>query len=535
MKKLVRLFLVLVLTGGVLWFGWSIYWQETVALEDQGASQEYETGEEYVEEMTQDEECIEGRYSIQGQTDIKPGLHKYSIERHDFATGNNIQSIQYFLKKWDDIIDQKGVQTYSYEFTTPWTKTLEVLIKEKWGCEYELSKEINIYDQVFVYVGRFESYFDSDIFFRQFQQDNILFQNIVFDSEWMVSEENIIQKLSDNRRLLGMVDNIIINADNFASIFESVSRVDNLYDIGLNYKDIVLVTDVQKNFLQNFLAKYLNIVDLQKIYILPEDKVITLLEDIWETQGFVSNEKGYLDVLSVSIQDTPRLYFLSYMVDYLIYQWLPINLLGLMMSVVVGVIVISFFRQVIGFSVFGVFSPILFALAMVVFGMQLGLALLFVSFLATGVVKIITSKMYLLYSAKVALLITVYILLIVAFLWVDDFYGLGIVDLEMFLNSYILFPMFFVVIAWNKVFRKKKNFLKIGWWIYFAEFLIISFSVYLILGSNNLQYYLISYPEILIGLFVLNVIVGRFTWLQVLEYLRFMPLLKRRFQDEEEE
>jgi hypothetical protein len=45
----------------------------------------------------------------------------------------------------------------------------------------------------------------------------------------------------------------------------------------------------------------------------------------------------------------------------------------------------------------------------------------------------------------------------------------------------------------------------------------------------------LAFPELLILIFVLNIAVGRFTGLQVLEYFRFMPLIKESSESDEEE
>lgn len=45
---------------------------------------------------------------------------------------------------------------------------------------------------------------------------------------------------------------------------------------------------------------------------------------------------------------------------------------------------------------------------------------------------------------------------------------------------------------------------------------------------------MLSYPEVLFGILIAIIVVGRFTGLQVLELIRFMPLIRKRFEDEEE-
>lgn len=56
--------------------------------------------------------------------------------------------------------------------------------------------------------------------------------------------------------------------------------------------------------------------------------------------------------------------------------------------------------------------------------------------------------------------------------------------------------------------------------------------IFLLFEYNALQYLLISYPDIIILVVFLNILVGRYMGLQIFEYFRFSPLLKKL--DEEE-
>ncbi|MBU0626799.1 hypothetical protein KKG31_01430 [Patescibacteria group bacterium] len=64
----------------------------------------------------------------------------------------------------------------------------------------------------------------------------------------------------------------------------------------------------------------------------------------------------------------------------------------------------------------------------------------------------------------------------------------------------------------------------------FTEFLIISFCIYALISWTGFKHLLLSYPEFIILALVLNIVVGRFTGLQLLEYLRFMPLIKKHLE-----
>jgi hypothetical protein len=148
---------------------------------------------------------------------------------------------------------------------------------------------------------------------------------------------------------------------------------------------------------------------------------------------------------------------------------------------------------------------------------------------------LITKKLYLLHSAKISLLITLYFLTIIVFLWLDKILWLNIVDFQLFNNVLAVFPVMFLILVTDKVFHDWFKMFSKGWLISLWEFIIVSILVYFVISSIWTRSILLSYPELIIIIWFLIMIVWRFTWLQVLEYFRFMPLLKWEWDEEEEE
>ena len=90
----------------------------------------------------------------------------------------------------------------------------------------------------------------------------------------------------------------------------------------------------------------------------------------------------------------------------------------------------------------------------------------------------------------------------------------------MLIISEKIFPTF-------NLFQKKRRFS-------FFELTIVSALSYGILQRSRISTTLLSYPELLLVLLLVNILVGRFLWLQLLELVRFMPLIRKYFEQEEE-
>lgn len=104
--------------------------------------------------------------------------------------------------------------------------------------------------------------------------------------------------------------------------------------------------------------------------------------------------------------------FLSYFVDELLKSGFPIQILGILLSLAVVALIISFLRQIVGLSVYGVYWPLLFALTGHLLGIQITLALLGIALLSNILMGFLNKRMYLLHSSKVSLAISVFLLVL---------------------------------------------------------------------------------------------------------------------------
>jgi hypothetical protein len=200
-----------------------------------------------------------------------------------------------------------------------------------------------------------------------------------------------------------------------------------------------------------------------------------------------------------------------------------------------GALAISVLRQVVGFAVFGIYTPLLFAVSLSVLGIPLSLFLILIWFLAKMIVKLFTKRMYLLHNAKTSLLIILYFFILLLTLWFNSIFSLKIIDITIFSNGFVILPLLFTIIISDKVFNEWFKIFSAWRRVAFAEFLIVSFAVYGLFYRTGLKHLLLAFPELLILIFLLNIAIGRFTGLQLLEYFRFMPLLKNSSGTEEEE
>ena len=373
-----------------------------------------------------------------------------------------------------------------------------------------------------------------DLGFQQnFDKQKTLLLEIFITENKTFSEEEITSKITENLPELQKADTLIINTAHFDVLFQFLGKINMSNNLHLQDKTIYLVTDSNTYFLKRTLAKQIKSMDIQKIYTLPDAHFLNFLSTL--SLNKLTNHEAYITPFSLSFHETPKFLIVSYLIDHLIYNGFPIDLLSFFLILSLWALIISIFRQMIGFSVFGIYTPLLFAVSLSIFGIPLSLWLLGIGFLSKLLVKLFTKKMYLLHNAKTSLLIIIYFLLVLLILGLDTIFGFTVIDFSLFSNAFIILPTLFIIIVSDKVFNEWFKLFSAGRWVAFAEFLIVSFSVFGLFYRTWLKQILLAFPEILILIFLLNIAVGRFTGLQLLEYFRFMPLLKNSSGTEEEE
>jgi hypothetical protein len=234
----------------------------------------------------------------------------------------------------------------------------------------------------------------------------------------------------------------------------------------------------------------------------------------------------------LSYEKSKTVYSLSGFLEFLAYSGFSYQLLAFLLSLTLVVLVLNFLKQVVWFNVFGIYYPILFAI--IISSLWLS-AFIFITiwFLSILIVNIFSKRIHLLLHAKRSLLISLYIALFLLILGVDNFFELSIIRYSIFDNILIIFPLFITVILADKIFQEDIRVFSKEWVLDLFQYGIITFIIYEMIEYKALQYFLISYPDIVILIILLNILVGRYMGLQIFEYFRFSPLLRKLNEEEE--
>ncbi len=200
---------------------------------------------------------------------------------------------------------------------------------------------------------------------------------------------------------------------------------------------------------------------------------------------------------------------------------IPLGLIKLIIMLPLGALFIAISRNVIGIQTFGIFLPALIALSCRETGLFYGLAgFLFI----IGIVSALhypLERLGLLYIPKMAIMLSA---VVITFLGTATF----AISFNLYELSYIsLFPIAVVTITAERFGRKimeegMKDALKLT-----LQTLVVASIVYFIINSRTMQAFILAFPELLLVIIGLNLLLGRWIGLRVSEYYRFRWFAKQ--------
>lgn len=245
-----------------------------------------------------------------------------------------------------------------------------------------------------------------------------------------------------------------------------------------------------------------------------------LARDLTETAGPAKSRLAqYLD-------DNPAEPFavwnsLQYVIRRAVDRGVPANTLVLLLLFPVTATLIAIFRHIIGLRGFGVYTPAVLAVAFLSTGLSIGLVLFGLVFVITTLGKTILARLRLQYLPRTALLIWFVSL---------SMFGFMVLAPELSLSNVVgvgIFPILVLVLLSENFLEAEQMGSFRGAMQLTLETLFLAAISALFMRTLPVQEFVILHPEFtILTVFVVNILVGRYTGLRVMELLRFRSVIE---------
>ncbi len=221
-----------------------------------------------------------------------------------------------------------------------------------------------------------------------------------------------------------------------------------------------------------------------------------------------------------SIKELGWLNFMSYTINYMVNNGVPINTIFLILMIPIIATIIAFSRQVIGIKAFGLYIPTILTLAFLVTGIKYGLVIFITMLVVATLVRIGLKYLRILYLPRMAMVLTATALaMFIMFAFSAHTNRTGFIAIS-------IFPILIIAILAEEFVKVQieKGFVTATQLA--VETLIIATLCYFLVSWEAVRTFFLSYPETILFTIPLNYLLGKWTGLRLTEYFRFYQLLK---------
>ncbi|MBU0458255.1 hypothetical protein KJ652_04510 [Patescibacteria group bacterium] len=337
------------------------------------------------------------------------------------------------------------------------------------------------------------------------------------------TEEALFNAISEKSTALAGAESIILWTDGITGLqaLMRAAEADPSRVSGIENQTIVMITDRGLNTLSKTARGPFSVLKPDRILITRKEAINPLLaaENI---ESFLSDiEQRDIDLLIVDETSTyiRPWNLLSALVNYMLTHGISSQVVILLLTLPLIATIIAFFKQVIGITTFGLYTPSVVALSFLALGWQIGLAFLIFILITGYTTRTLLKRWRLLYIPKVAIILTVVSITLLLLL------GIGAAFEFTFGRDTIFILLIMSTLAESFLTVKAEEGL-LGAILGIGETVLAALICVIIVSRPWLQSVLLAYPEVILLTLIIDIGLGKWTGLRLVEYFRFREVFK---------
>ncbi|MFA4890813.1 MAG: 7TM domain-containing protein [Candidatus Gracilibacteria bacterium] len=352
-----------------------------------------------------------------------------------------------------------------------------------------------------------------------------------------ISEEILTKKLIESTSYIQKALQIIVwtrENSGMNAFSRFVQETKETSKTNFSQKSIVVITDDISEY-SNRTKRQFAIISPKNL-ILAQEAGIYQLIDNFTSGDFIESlkTKGYeYELITEGSLKLRPWNFMSYFLSILIDKGIPDNTIALLLLLPIIATVVAAMKQIVGLTTMGIYTPTIITLSFLIIGPYFGLLTLLMVLTVGALTRHLMRKVRLLFIPKMAIVLTV--VAITLFLALILSIYLDIFNATFF--SLAIFPMVILSTLVEKFISIKTE---KGWGsavVLMSETIAVSLIAFFVAGGGiNLGFTIIqwdffrnlmlNYPEFIFVLLVINILLGRWSGLRLLEFIRFREVLR---------
>lgn len=352
-----------------------------------------------------------------------------------------------------------------------------------------------------------------------------------------ISEEVLTKKITEESDLITNAEQIAVWTKESAGL-NALSRFikanPSKATADLSQKSIIIL-DNNFDSKVSRIQRQFELISPERIILTKEGEIDELItsEDTDEFISLMEERGSQFEIIDGNLNLLRPWNFMGYFVTILTNSGIPDNTIGLLLLLPVIATVVAFMKQVVGITTFGIYTPSIITLSFLIIGMHAGLLTLFIAILIGTAARPLLKKLRMLYIPKMAIVITL-VSLALLLVVITSIY-LNLFDAQFI--SIAIFPMLILSTLVEKFVSAKgeKSFTSAA--VLMAETVFVALIAYFLIGGEIdlgitefkfefIKNLIMTYPETIFALLLIDYGLGKWSGLRVLERIRFREVLR---------
>ncbi len=290
----------------------------------------------------------------------------------------------------------------------------------------------------------------------------------------------------------------------------------------LNYvnKTFVFITNEGLGNISKYSQNIYDVLEPEQIVITREDAFDSSLLEKETVKEYITDLYTEYKIINEESRGLLIFNFVSKVVQYMLENGFPDTIMLILLFPIIATI-IAFSRQVIGITTFGVYTPSMVTLSFIVMSLKFGLIIFFIILIAGSLIRLTISKFRLLYTPKVAIILTGASFVILMSMSAGTYYKIADI------TALTIFPMIIMITLSEKFMSTQSGKGFVSAIVSTLETLIVSLVCYFIVTLDIVQTFVLGNPGwMFLIVIIINILLGRYTGLRLSEYARFREVFK---------
>jgi len=343
------------------------------------------------------------------------------------------------------------------------------------------------------------------------------------------AEEELVAMLTEESSSIQGADAVVVWTDGVRGLqaLMRVAQTNQDLRTALSQQTIVVIADGSLNTLSRTVQGQYGVLRPQAILLTRREALNALLSTPSVAAFSAEIQQRDLDVLRIDADSAGLRPWnvLSTLTNAMLVRGVPSQTVILLLVLPVIATILAFLKQVVGITSFGLYTPSIIALSFLALGWQMGVLFLVAILLVGYGARRLMHGWRILYIPKVAIILTVVSIALLLLMSVGAMMGLT------FTRETIFLLLIMSTLAESFLNLKTEQGLTSAI-LAVGETVLAALVCVFLVQWGPFQSLLLAYPELLLLTVVVNVLLGRWSGLRLVEYFRFRDVF-RHLQEEE--